>query len=289
MRHGATITVGYDASLCARRALTWAAGAADGRAATVRVIACYGPPPVAEPWVGIASADLSIMAGDAERELDAAVEPLRAAHPDVCFERTATFGSPPHRLVEEAADSDVLVLGTSGHGSFDSWRVGSVAHAVVRHAPCPVVLVPNAEQPPPTDRLVVGVDGSPAALAAVAWACDEANDRDADLLVVHVWDYPYATELGSPTARDMTRVDASLELEVATRLARDRRRGQVKDLLVEGSTTTELIAQSRHADLMVLGTRGRSPVRAVLFGSVSQTVSGRSACPIVVVRSPSRH
>ncbi len=287
MRQGATLTVGYDASSCARRALEWAAAAADGHGANVRVIACFGPPPVAEPWLGMVPGDLSVVGAEAERELDAAVEPLRAVHPDVSFQRVATFGAPAERLVEEAADSDLLVVGTSGHGSFDSWRLGSVAHGVVRHAPCPVVLVPDVEPGARTGRMVVGVDGSPAAMAALRWACDEADDRDADLLVVHVWDYPYTTELASPTARDMTRVDASLELETAARLARDRRRGPVEDVLVEGGATTELVARSRDADLMVLGTRGRSLVRAALFGSVSQAVSGRSGCPTVVVHAPS--
>ena len=289
MRDGATLTVGYDASPCARRALSWAAAAADGHAAKIRVIACFGPPPVTEPWLGMVPTDLSVVSAEADRELESAVEPLRVAHPDISFERMATFGPPAERLAEEAAGSDLLVVGTSGHGPFDSWRLGSVAHAVVRHASCPVVLVPDVEPRAPVGLLVVGVDGSPAAMAALHWACDEADDRDAELLVVHVWDYPYTTELASPTARDMTRVDAFLELEAAARFARERRRGPVEDVLVEGSTTTDLVARSRDADLVVLGTRGRSQVRAALFGSVSQDVSGRAACPTVVVHAPSRH
>jgi nucleotide-binding universal stress UspA family protein len=289
MRQGATVTVGFDGSGCARRALGWAAAAVDGRAATVRVIACYGPPAVVEPWLGMVPADLSIVEGDAGDQLEAAIEPLRAAHPDVTFTYMATYGAPAHRLAEAATGSDLLVVGTSGHGSFDSWRLGSVAHAVVRQAHCPVVLVPDAEPSARVGRIVVGADGSPSAIAALRWACDEADDRDAELVVVHVWDYPYATELGSPTARDMTRVDASLELEAAARLARDWRRGPVHDELVEGSTSAELVSRSRHADLLVLGSRGRSPVRAALFGSVSQAVSARAACPTVVVRDPSRH
>jgi nucleotide-binding universal stress UspA family protein len=290
VRHGANLTVGYDASLCARRALAWAATTAAGHDATIHVIGCYGPPPAAEPWFGTVPLDASMIAEDVERELHAAVEPLRAAYPDVSFRREARIGSPARELVEQATGSDLLVVGTTGNGSFDTWRLGSVAHAVARRAPCPVALVPDVEPAAaPTGRVVVGVDGSPAATAAVSWACDEADDRDAELVVVHVWEYPYATELGSPTARDMTRVDASLLLEAAARHARDRRRGPVSDALVEGDTATELITQSQHADLIVLGTRGRNPLRAALFGSVSQRVSRNSACPTVVVRAPSRH
>ncbi len=289
MRHGATLTVGYDGSVCARRALAWAAGAAAGRDATVHVVACYGPPPPAEPWVGEVTPDVSAVHADAARRLDADVAEMQQAHRDVVFEHVATFGRPADRLVEEASQSDLLVVGRSNHGTFDAWRLGSVAHAVVRHAPCPVVIVPNVDAAAPTGRLVVGVDGSPAAMAALCWACDEADDRDDELWLVHVWDYPYATELSSPTVRDLMRVDASLMLEQAARAARERRRGPVEDVLIEGSATTELIDRSRTADLVVVGSRGRSPVRSALFGSVSQAVSARAACPTVVVRDPSHH
>jgi nucleotide-binding universal stress UspA family protein len=288
MRHGATITVGYDGSPTAARALRWALDAGSGRDASVDVIACYGPPPYADPWFGYVPADLSMMQADAERRMVDALAAVAPGSPDVIVHHRTTFGPPAQRLVEEAAHSDLLVIGTKGHRGFDAWRLGSVADAVVRHAPCPVVLVPDVEPAARRDRIVVGVDGSPSSTAALLWACDEADDRDAELHVVHAWDYPYATELGSPTARDMTRVDAGLELEASARMARDRRRGPVEDILVEGGPATELAARSRRADLVVVGNRGRSQVRAALFGSVSQALTARAACPTVIVRSELR-
>jgi nucleotide-binding universal stress UspA family protein len=282
MRHGATLTVGYDGSPASTRAARWAVDTAASHDATVRIVACCDPLPPPEPWFDLLTHDPTAVADDAERRVVAMVAGL-ARHAGVNVEHQVIAGPPMQRLVEAAASSDVLVVGNSGHRTFDAWRLGSVAYGVARHSRCPVVLVPDVEPPPPFGRIVVGVDGSPASTAALMWACDEADDRDAELFIVHIWDYPYATELGSPTARDLTRVDAALQLEASVRLARDRCRERVEDILVEGSATTELIASSRRADLVVLGTRGRSAVRAAVFGSVSHGVAARAACPVVVV------
>jgi nucleotide-binding universal stress UspA family protein len=188
-------------------------------------------------------------------------------------------------LVDAAVGSALLVVGTRGHGAFDAWRLGSVAHWVARHAPCPVVVVPDVEPRPARARVVVGIDGSAGARAAVRWASREADARAAALVVVHAWDYPYATELGSPEGRDLTRVDAALILEEAVRTAREERNGPVESRLVEGRAASELVGDGHDADLVVVGSRGRGAIRSLLFGSVSNEVSARASCPTVIVRS----
>ena len=285
MRHGATITVGFDGSRCARRALDWACAEVTGRDGTIRVVACFNVPVTAEPWYVPAQIDVRTIGDAAQRLASSAADALARAHPSLRFEAVAALGPATDQLVAEAAASDLLVVGTHGHGPLDAWRLGSVAHGVIRHAHCPVAVVPDREPRPARGRVVVGVDSSPATRAALEWACDEADDRDDELLVIHGWDYPYATELGSPTARDLTRVDAALVLEAAARSARDRRRGPVEERLVEGRTAFELIEDSRDADLVVLGSRGRGAVRSLLFGSVAQEVSARATCPTVIVHA----
>jgi nucleotide-binding universal stress UspA family protein len=286
VRDGALVTVGFDGSRCARRALDWASAELAGRRGTVRVVACYSVPVTAEPWYVPAQIDLGPVADEARRLACSAADALGRTHPSVRFETVAALGPASDQLVAEAAGSDLLVVGTHGHGPLDAWRLGSVSHRVVRHATCPVAVVPDREPGPTRGRVVVGVDSSPSAAAALAWACDEADDRDDELLVVHAWDYPYATELGSPTARDLTQVDAALQLEAAVRTARDRRRGPVEDRLVQGRTAFQLIEEARDADLVVVGSRGRGAVRSLLFGSVAQEVSARASCPTVIVNAP---
>ncbi len=124
--------------------------------------------------------------------------------------------------------------------------------------------------------------------AAVPLLCcgqaDEADSRDATLVVVHVWSYPYVTEYASARGRDLVRVDAALVLEDAVRQARERCRVDVEEILVEGVARDELVACSEQADLVVVGTRGHGAVRAALLGSVANSVAVHAAAPVVVIR-----
>ena len=259
-----------------------------GRGGTIRVVACYSVPVTAEPWYVPAPRRPHRRRADARRL--APPWRVRGADPSVGAVRAeiAALGPAADQLVIEAAGSDLLVVGTHGHGPLDAWRLGSVAHGVIRHARCPVAVVPDRE---PDHRETASSSVSTAHRRQPPlsrWACDEADDRDDELLVVHAWDYPYATELGSPTARDLTQVDAALELEAAVRSARERRRRPDEDRLVQGRTAFELIEEARDADLVVVGSRGRGAVRSLLFGSVSQEVSARASCPTVIVRDDER-
>jgi nucleotide-binding universal stress UspA family protein len=131
----------------------------------------------------------------------------------------------------------------------------------------------------------VGTDGSASAHAAVLWAVDEADRRDAELVIVHAWEYPYSTELGSPEAFDMTRVDAALLLEDAVATARDRGRGTVSGRLVNGAPAKAILDEAAGADLVVVGSRGRGGFRSLLFGSVAHRVAEHAPCPVVIVRA----
>jgi nucleotide-binding universal stress UspA family protein len=284
MHEGATITVGYDGSSCAQRAVEWAAAEAAGGRARVRVVACFDVPLIAEPWYVQPRVDVADVGADAHRRVEGIITRVAASHPGVAFEPSVEMGNAADRLVAAASGSALLVVGSRGYGPLDTWRLGSVAHAVARRAPCPVVVVPDVGPRPTQHRVVVGVDGSPPAMAALRWACDEADDRDAELLVVHVWDYPYATAATPSPVRDLMEVDAALVLDEAVRTARERRRGPVEELLAVGAAAPELVEHARDADLLVIGSRGRNRLSSLLFGSVSREVTGQTPCPVVIVR-----
>ena len=147
------------------------------------------------------------------------------------------------------------------------------------------VIVPDVDVAQLHGRVVVGVDGSADADEALRLACREAELRDAELLLVHAWDYPYATELGTSEACDRAQVDGALVLEEAVRRARDLWAGPIKDKLVRGRAASALLEEAGTADLLVVGSRGRGAVRSFLFGSVSTEVSDRAPCPVMVVRA----
>jgi nucleotide-binding universal stress UspA family protein len=55
-------------------------------------------------------------------------------------------------------------------------------------------------------------------------------------------------------------------------------------VVVEGDPTDSLVTASKQADLLVLGTCGRSPFAGLLLGSVSQRAAANAACPVVLVK-----
>ncbi len=133
-------------------------------------------------------------------------------------------------------------------------------------------------------RIVVGVDGSPGANVALAWAIDEAATRGATLVVLMAWDFPmwpYYVELAPPTpgefeAAAQKTLDELLATYGSTNVPVEAR-------LVEASPAHALIDASADADLLVVGSRGRGWFVGALLGSVSLHCMQHARCPVVVV------
>ncbi len=140
-------------------------------------------------------------------------------------------------------------------------------------------------------RIVVGVDDSLGGRAALSWAFDEAALRHATLEVVHAWSMPLWEGWNSEWPAD----EASFRDE-AHQLV-DKLVAECCDtaspveivpvqLLCEGPAFG-LVAQSRTADLLVVGSRGRGGFKGLLLGSVSTQCVHHATCPVVVIPSPS--
>ena len=167
----AKIVVGIDASPCALQALTWAADEARLRLATLEVVHAYHGQALAAPLYFPSQEALPGPATGGQRppeerlaesseqraEFQAAVRrqaedlldglllgELRESLEDVDVQRTVLEDrNPAEALVELSEDADLLVVGSRGRGGFSSLLLGSVSHAVVLHARCPVVVIPS--------------------------------------------------------------------------------------------------------------------------------------------------
>jgi nucleotide-binding universal stress UspA family protein len=139
--------------------------------------------------------------------------------------------------------------------------------------------------------VVVGVDGSGGAAAALHVAAEEAAQRGLPLRIVCAWEPGAGTYVGeafAPTADGF--VEAEHHAEEVLRTALERMAvGAAIDteaLAVEGSPAKVLIEQARDAALLVVGSRGRGAAASLLLGSVSQKLSHHAPCPLVIVPTP---
>ena len=146
--------------------------------------------------------------------------------------------------------------------------------------------------------IVVGVDGSDASKEALRWAADEARLRSASLVAVYAWSFVPPQPIGDPGMLAMPAGDLPGQLEAegeAAQVALDHAVANalgadpavdVEKRLVEGDAGETLVTESKAADLVVVGSHGRSGFRAALLGSVSRHVVDHAACPVVVVKNP---
>jgi nucleotide-binding universal stress UspA family protein len=144
--------------------------------------------------------------------------------------------------------------------------------------------------------IVVGVDGSPPSLAALRWGAEEAKVRGARLVAVHAWEFVPAAPLVEPGLVPMATADlpgqleaqrAGAEAELDDAIAEVFPDGPPPELerkLAENDAAEALQQEAQTADLVVVGSRGRSGLTAALLGSVSRHVVDHAPCPVVVVK-----
>lgn len=139
------------------------------------------------------------------------------------------------------------------------------------------------------ERIVVGVDDSVGAAAALAWALDEGRRRSATVEAVHAAEVSFAwidrtdPDLGSWAEQAISAARSSLELAVGAATQRMADAPPVECRVIEGPPAQVLVDEAKDADLLVVGTRGRGAFTGALLGSVSRRCIERAHCPIVVV------
>jgi nucleotide-binding universal stress UspA family protein len=142
------IVVGVDGSRGSRTALRWALAQAWLTGTTVEAVAAwqqpatydysYGSIPFPSPGDSIAV--------NAEKALTETVaDVVGTADRPVHVRTTVAHGPATQVLLKAAAGADLLVVGSRGHGAFAGMLLGSVSQHCTQNAPCPVVVIPDAE------------------------------------------------------------------------------------------------------------------------------------------------
>ena len=260
----------------------WAAALAGRAASALRIVWCRDGTGDDAYVVGD---DLDAIAEGDISPIDAVAASVRVNHPALTVSTTVIAGSPRDVLRAHSQDPDLLVVGHSHHpGAVRFWQ-GTTTQWLSRHTDCPVVMVPTQTPPDAPTRVLVGVDGSAASLAAAAWAADEAALVMCELVVLHAWESAYrAVDPASEQARDVTRLDAAGALARAVEVAREHTAGSVTSVLVESRPAAALLDAARPGDIVVIGASGHGVVSANLVGSTVNHLLDRSPVPVVVVR-----
>jgi nucleotide-binding universal stress UspA family protein len=145
--------------------------------------------------------------------------------------------------------------------------------------------------------IVVGVDGSQPSIAALRWAAEEAALRSAELVAVHSWTFVPSAPIAEPGMIPMPASDLAGQLE-AERSGAEAELGaavsaafpggspvEIEPRLVEEPAGDALVAESENADLVVVGSSGKSGLASMVLGSVSRHVVAHAHCPVVVIKA----
>lgn len=280
------VAVGVDGSPGAARALEWASAEAERAGARLTVVEAWSPTGFTDNAM-VRQPPVSLEPGAAA----AAAQRAARMHPHLTVRERVDDQAPVPALLAAGDEADLLAVGSRGYGGFRGLLLGSVGQHCLAHARCPVAIVRPPHGTPwrplgaTPGRIVVGVDGSRESDRAVDWAAGAAHRSGAHLEVVASWVYPgstgavYTVNVGLPEVAGEA-VDA----------AAARVRVLAPDVVVEGHTSEEpaavaLVARSRRADMVVVGSRGVGSVRGLLLGSVSLYVATHARCPVVVVKT----
>ncbi len=233
------------------------------------------------------------------QEIDAQLAGVKRtlAGPGRDVETTLLLGRPASVIVDEArrTKADLIVVGSHGRGPFASALIGSVAAEVVDHAPCPVLVARRGT----LGGIVLADDGSDGA-------------KHAEQLVAR-WSFLRGVPIRTVSVYSLTPLYASLDTaafipsdvyqelvndltEAAKRTASDAKTRlvalgvTVTSAVREGDAAQQIIAAANdaRADIIVIGSRGRTGLERLLLGSVARNVLFHAPCSILIVRAPSR-
>jgi nucleotide-binding universal stress UspA family protein len=209
-------------------------------------------------------------------------------------------GRPAETIVEQATSrgADVVIIGSRGHGHLAALLLGSVSAEVVDQAPCPVLVA----RTPLFTRAVLAVDGSLAARAAAnvaaSWPVFAAVPIETVAVAeaVRPWTVgiapAFVTHAMKTYARDLEDATGrahALAEEAAAGL-REAQRDAQPAVRTGGEVAVEIIkaATESGAELIVIGTRGRTGFPRVLLGSVARDVLLASPTSVLMVRESTR-
>jgi nucleotide-binding universal stress UspA family protein len=292
----------YDGSAGAAEAAALTAAIPWPGDSVLRVVSVIEPilAPMSGPW------DRDSALGP---EFDAAITASATVTLREVVERLGSSGTSVHgslrrgraasAIIDEARDfrADLVIVGSRGHGAIATLLMGSVSSEVVDHAPCPVLVARGGT----LIQVVFATDGSPSAQAAEAILARWPIFTGLPIRVlsvaevVHPWTgtdptmYGQALDAYAADLRESNGQHQRIAEEAATSLRESGR--SVTFETRTGDPAGEIIDVTKQggADLIVLGSRGRTGLTRLLLGSVARNVLSGSSASVLVVHEPTEN
>ena len=293
------IVVGTDLSHRADQAVTWAADRAAARAeplTVVLVISELSIPRKSHVFAAMRVGDyLADLRRRADQRILAVREGVLARHPQLDVEALVVDGVASQVLSEASHSAALVVVGARGHSAPLSVKaLGGTADAVTAHAVGPVAVVTDLGQPTPQGPVVVGVDDSGPALAAVRIAVDEAARTTRRLIAVHAFEdasalFTSGLGLWSVDVGEASGYFHTMVTDLIAPYASEHPEVGVEVRITPGRAAHALAEASADASLLVVGSRGRGGFLGLLLGSTSKGVLREAECPVIVMRERGRH
>jgi nucleotide-binding universal stress UspA family protein len=285
------ILVGYDDTAGADDALAFASRVARATGAPMRLIAVYPYDDLGTPAADAGLRDY--LQEDADAVLAAAADSISGV--DIATEAIADVS--PSRALHAAVErrgAALVVVGSTHRGAIGRVLPGSTGERLLHGSSSAVAIVPRgyAKHSGETATVGVGYDGSDESAVALGVASSIARRLDAALRVFGVFD---ATRVGQPVTMtgpawskmaDEHAAAQRKQLEQAVAALPDAVGAQPRFL--DGRPGDELARQSQAVDVMVVGSRGRGPLSAVLRGGATHALLAHAACPVIVVPRSAR-
>lgn len=283
------IIVGVDDSDRSKDAVALAAQLARGSGAELLLVCAY---PYDDRPSRASNADFRrSLCADANQSIGRAQEgipDLPMVTPHVIAELS------PAKAIHTMATTEgasLIVIGSSHRGGVGRVLAGTTAERLLHGSPCPVAVAPagfHAEDEHDIETIAVAYDRSDEAKVALLAATAIAPALGARLRVVEVLDPSW---IGTPAPMPGLAFDVLPSAEIE-QPAHDHLAAVVADLpenvtaepvVIVGDPERELAAETQGVDLMITGSRGYGPHRAVLLGSVSGRLVRDASCPVLVV------
>jgi nucleotide-binding universal stress UspA family protein len=240
------------------------------------------------PYHSIEANSTSSLRRHAEAYLSSRVPGLRAQ--GLLVRTEVVFGSPAEAIAmaAERGGTAMIVMATHGRGNIGRWLIGSVAHSVLRQASVPVLAIRGpAARSPGLRRILVPLDGSAHARAALPFAIDLAQRANATLVLLMVLASRSGLDMSGNAGVDQVQRSALRErmFYELGQITSDCPDVQITSALGEGFVG-ETIGQeaARHeVDLIVMTAHGNSGPRRLSLGSVTDKVLRCASVPVLVI------